>query len=78
MKLLSQAIPKNNDCIGVVDASFMNKTGKKMDGLGWFYNGSAGEAQKGLEISLMGIVNIQSNTAYGLEVSQTSRAVRYK
>ena len=71
MKLLSQTIPNNNACIGVIDASFMSKAGKKTDGLGWFYNGSAGESQKGLEISMIGTIDLQSNTAYALETSQT-------
>ena len=71
IKLLSQTVFNKKPLIAVIDASFMSKSGKKTDGLGWFYNGSAGESQKGLEISMMGIVDIQSNTAYALETSQT-------
>lgn len=69
--LLSHSLPKNSDRIAAIDASFISKSGKKTDGLGWFYNGSAGEAQKGLEISMICIVDLSSNTAYALEALQT-------
>ncbi len=71
INLLSEALPSAAHRIAVVDASFMTKSGKKTEGLGWFYNGSAGEAQRGLEISLIGLVDIQSNTAYALDACQT-------
>jgi hypothetical protein len=40
-------------------------------GLGWFYNGSAGVAQRGLEISTLCITELKSNTAYALDSRQT-------
>jgi len=39
--------------------------------MGWFYNGSAGKAQRGLEISLLSIVDLSLNTAYALDARQT-------
>ncbi len=65
------SLPKKKDRIAAIDASFMSKSGKKTDGLGWFYNGSAGEAQRGLEISMVCTVDLSSNTAYALEALQT-------
>jgi len=59
------------EVIAAIDASFIKKSGKKTDGLSWFYNGTAGCMQKGLEISLLALVDIQTNTAYTLEAQQT-------
>ena len=70
-KLLSQALPVTGVKTAAIDASFMSKSGQHTQGLGWFYNGSAGAAQRGLEISMISIVDIQSNTAYALDARQT-------
>jgi len=57
--------------IAALDASFIRKSGQKTDGLGMFYNGCAGKAERGLEISLLSLVNLSSNTAYALDARQT-------
>ena len=49
----------------------MSKSGRKTEGLGYYYNGSAGEAQCGLEISLISVTDLKSNTAYALDAQQT-------
>jgi len=59
------------EVIAAIDASFIKKSGKKTEGLSWFYNGTAGCMQKGIEISLLALVDIQTNTAYSLEAQQT-------
>ena len=51
MKLIALTFPEQEEQIAAIDASFISKLGRKTDGLGWYYNGSAGEAQRGLEIS---------------------------
>ena len=70
--------------IGVIDASFLTKSGKHTEGLGMFWNGMLGKASKGLEVSTVGVVDVQSNTAYGLEsrltrdeASEESRTKQY-
>ena len=70
-QLLSQVLPVEGNKIAAIDASFMSKSGQHTQGLGWFYNGSAGETQRGLEISMISIVDVQSNTAYSLDARQT-------
>lgn len=70
-RLFDQTIPQNDECIAAIDASFIRKSGKNTEGLGWFYNGCAGESQRGLETSLLSIVHLKSNTAYALEAQQT-------
>ena len=68
LEQVSSAMPHR---IAAIDASFVSKSGKKTDGLGKFYNGSAGEAQQGLEMSLICMIDLTSNTAYALESQQT-------
>jgi hypothetical protein len=53
------------------DASFINKSGKKTFGLDNFWNGCASKAQKGLEISLIAIVDLKLKQAFALSVEQT-------
>jgi len=57
--------------LGVMDSSFIRKSGKKTFGLDWYYNGSASRAEKGLEVSLVGVVNVETEQSYALSVEQT-------
>ena len=56
---------------GVMDASFCPKSGKRTYGLDWFYNGSTSRAQKGLEISVIAVVDVAQQAPYTLSVQQT-------
>ena len=49
----------------------LSSSGNKREGLGVFYNGCAGKAERGLEISLLSLINLTSNTAYALDARQT-------
>jgi hypothetical protein len=69
--LLDQMLPENSNSIAAIDASFISKSGKHTDGLGSYYNGSAGKAQRGLEVSLICIIDLKSNTAFSLDACQT-------
>jgi Transposase DDE domain len=57
--------------IGVIDCSFVNKSGKKTFGIDNFWSGVANIAKKGLEISVLGCINVNSGKATVLDVSQT-------
>jgi hypothetical protein len=70
-RLLLQTLPKESPRIAAIDASFIRKSRKTTEGLGWFYNGVAGEAQQGLEASVVCIVDLKANTAYTLDARQT-------
>jgi hypothetical protein len=59
------------ETIAVMDCSFLSKSGKKTHGLGYFYNGTTGRAEKGLEISLISMVDVEQGQGYGLSVQQT-------
>ena len=54
-----------------IDASFIPKSGPCTYGLDYFYNGTQGRAEKGLEISTLALVDIDYNTAYHLSSRQT-------
>ena len=71
VRLLDEVLPADSPRIAAVDASFMSKSGKKTEGLGWFYNGSAGEAQRGLEISVLSVIDLKANTAWAMDARQT-------
>ncbi len=70
-KLLRHELQKGAERIGAADASFMNKSGKRTEGLGWFYHSCSDKAERGLEMSLICVIDLKSNTAYGLDSKQT-------
>jgi DDE superfamily endonuclease len=70
-RLLTIIIPAHHELIAVLDASFVKKSGKCTAGLGFFFNGCAGRAEKGLELSLLSIGDVTANTAYALSAQQT-------
>jgi len=66
-----------SDCIiGSMDCSFIGKSGKKTFGIDWFYNGSASRAEKGLEISVIAVVDVAARRGYTLSVQQTPTTPR--
>lgn len=70
-RLMFDQLSPESQKIAAMDASFASKSGKNTDGLGMFYHSSTGQAEKGLEISLISIIDLQSNTAYSLDARQT-------
>lgn len=66
-RMLSNVMSISEEKIAALDASFMTKRGKNADGLGLYWRGCKGQAERGLELSLLGVVDLQSNTAYALE-----------
>jgi hypothetical protein len=57
--------------IVVVDCTFLEKSGRHTYGLDWFYNGKTQRAEKGLELSVVAIVDVEQNTGYTLSAQQT-------
>jgi len=57
--------------IAVMDCSFIPKAGKKTFGLDKFFSGTAGRAKKGLEISLLSLIDVKTAKAWTLDVVQT-------
>ncbi|MCY7282840.1 MAG: transposase, partial [Cyanobacteria bacterium CAN_BIN43] len=63
-EIIAVATAATATVIGVMDASFCPKSGKHTYGLDWFYNGSASRTQKGLEISVIAVVDVAQQRAY--------------
>ena len=57
--------------IAVVDCTFLEKSGRATYGLDWFYNGKTQRPEKGLELSVVAIVDLEQNTGYTLSAQQT-------
>jgi len=70
-QLLQEVLPKKHERIAALDASFLKKSGKKTAGLGWYYNGCVGKAERGLEISTLAVIDLKRNTAYALDSHPT-------
>jgi hypothetical protein len=68
---LSQVIAPERLLLFAIDASFLPKSGKKTYGLDWFWNGCLGRAEKGLEISLIALIDLKAHSAYALSAKQT-------
>ncbi|MCA1607507.1 MAG: transposase, partial [Acidobacteria bacterium] len=57
--------------ISAQDASFIPKSGKQTFGIGHFFNGCAGRAERGLEISTLAVVDVSRRCAFTLACAQT-------
>lgn len=54
-----------------MDAAFIKKSGKKTFGIDKFWNGCSGRAEKGLEASIISLVDAKQNASFALTVDQT-------
>jgi hypothetical protein len=64
-------MPESAVKIAAIDCSFVHKSGKETYGLGKFWDGKQGKAEKGLEISTLAVVDVDYNTAYHVSTRQT-------
>ncbi len=69
--LIAEIVPNHHQKIGVMDCSYVPKSGKKTYGLGFFYDSSHDKAAKGLEISNLAVIDVTDNTGYTLSSWQT-------
>lgn len=70
-QVIEEVIPSTTTCIGGMDCSFIPKSGKATYGLDWFYNGTQSRTQKGLEISVIAVIDVEARRGYSLSVQQT-------
>jgi hypothetical protein len=73
--LIEQVRHDQSPQIAVVDCTFLEKSGRHTYGLDWFYNGKTQRAEKGLELSVVAIVDVEQNTGYTLSAQQTEAAL---
>jgi hypothetical protein len=62
---------EDKQLIAVIDCSFVTKSGKATFGLDKFFSSTVKKAVKGLELSLIALVDTQSTEAFSLHVRQT-------
>lgn len=70
-QLIDEAFGTTSERIVAFDPSFIPKAGKKTYGRDVFWNGCHGRAEKGLEVSTLGIVDLKRNSGLTLSVQQT-------
>ncbi|MEL7334328.1 MAG: transposase, partial [Cyanobacteria bacterium J06560_2] len=68
---IALAIAPTHVQVSAIDASFVPKSGKATYGLDAFHNGKAGRSERGLEISMIAVVDVDSTIGYTLSVQQT-------
>jgi hypothetical protein len=64
--------------IGVIDCSFISKSGKKTFGVDKFWSGVASQAKYGLEISVLACINVTTGKATFLDATQTPSGLSKK
>ena len=69
--LIDQHVPPSDALRAVMDASFNPKSGQKTFGLDVFYNGCRSRVERGLEDSLISVVDCVTQASYALNVQQT-------
>lgn len=69
--LIAQASPPGHTLVLAVDCTFLEKSGRHTHGIDYFYNGKTQRSEKGLEFSVLSVVDIEQNTAYTLSAQQT-------
>ena len=68
---LSLVLKMKARLVAAFDPSYIKKSGTKTYGKDYFWNGSANKAEKGLEIGLLSVVDVDYNTAYAISAHQT-------
>ena len=59
------------DLVIAIDPSYIPKSGKATNGLGYFWSGTASRSKWGLEVSGIAAIDIDNHTAFHLEAVQT-------
>ena len=67
----SAKVGSEGTVVCAIDCSFISKSGKKTFGLDKFWSGCAQATKKGLEISVLALIDVTSAMAWTLDVTQT-------
>lgn len=69
--VIELAVTTTHFLVSAIDASFVPKSGKATYGLDYFHNGKAGRSERGLEISMIAVIDVNTSMGYTLSVQQT-------
>ena len=75
--LIEQVSAPEHTRIALVDCTFLAKSGRHTYGLDWFYNGKTQRPERGLELSVVAIADLEQNTAYTLSAQQTASGLSH-
>ena len=64
-------VPATHESVFAFDPSHMAKSGARTEGIGSFWNGCAGRAERGLEVNVLSWVDVTTNTAYTISAALT-------
>jgi hypothetical protein len=64
-------VPAEHESVLAFDPSYIPKSGEHTAGLGHFWNGSGGRAERGLEAQALSWVDVTANTAYTISAEMT-------
>jgi hypothetical protein len=71
-ELIKASMAENDEVIAAQDTSFVSKSGKFTFGMDWFFNGSSGKAEKGLELDVIVAIKIgDKKEGFALSAQQT-------
>jgi Transposase DDE domain len=70
--------PRKGTRIAAVDCTFVGKSGRRTEGLDLFYNGSTGKSERGLEWSVLAVIDVDQGTGYTLSTQQTEAGLSIK
>ncbi len=73
-RAITQAVSPTATPLFAQDASFAPKSGKQTYGLDRFWNGCASRVERGLEISVIALLDVERECAYPLSAQQTRAA----
>ncbi len=77
-KLVASVLTKNPKIAVAFDPFFMPKAGESTHGLGKFWSGGNSRVEKGLEASVLCVVDLIQRTAYALAAAQTPSSEELK
>jgi len=66
-----EVLQPDHERIAALDASYIYKSGKATEGLGYFHSGASGRVEKGLEMSLLSVIDLKRHTGFSLLARQT-------
>lgn len=62
---------QKKELIGALDCSYISKSGKQTYGLAKFWSGVANKTKKGLEVSLVAVIEVAKRRAWSIDARQT-------
>jgi Transposase DDE domain len=75
-RVLQTALDPRSALLSAQEASFIPKSGRRTFGLGHFFNGCAGRAERGLEIATRAVVDVTRRCAFTVACTQTPPAAQ--